>query len=197
MKFETGRRLGLWGCSASPVKGIWPRLRITKGDCFAKAHISAAPPPPGENTRFPRAHEDKRRPQSAGGPPQEGTPSAHPRINQGARSSPKAWGKTGRRFRAGCGWSAAESLILCTVQEDAARVPTSLFSFAPMLCRRAGSDSVSKRPWAEQWCAIESGGACAKSCAATGWKYPLESMSSYTRKARCAKRRLQPSSKSC
>jgi hypothetical protein len=34
------------------------RPRITKGDRFAKAHISTAPPPPLENTRLSRTHEE-------------------------------------------------------------------------------------------------------------------------------------------
>jgi hypothetical protein len=73
----------------SLVKQVSQRPRITKGDCFAKAHISTAPAPPLEDTRVPRAHEDERRPQGAGGSPQEGTPSAYPRITLGARR-PKA-----------------------------------------------------------------------------------------------------------
>src|SRR6266436_9201614 len=58
---------------------------VTKGDCFAKAHVSTATPPARQDARLPRSHEDQGRPQSAGGAPQEGTPSAHPRIIRGTR----------------------------------------------------------------------------------------------------------------
>jgi hypothetical protein len=45
-----------------------------KGDCFAKAHISTAQTPPGQDARLSRTHEDEGWPQSVGGPPQEGSP---------------------------------------------------------------------------------------------------------------------------
>jgi hypothetical protein len=45
------------------------RPRITKGDCFAKAHISTAQTTPRQDPRVPLAHEDERRPQGAGGTP--------------------------------------------------------------------------------------------------------------------------------
>jgi hypothetical protein len=98
------------------------RPRITKGDCFAKAHIPTAPAAPLQNARLPRTHEDERRPQGTGGTPQEGTPSAHPRI---------ARGRLGIRFRARRGWCGAETLMLSTARESAAQALTSLFSSAP------------------------------------------------------------------
>ena len=155
------------------------RPRNTKGDCFAKAHVSTAPPPPLQNARLPRTHENERRPQGAGGAPQEGTPSAHPRIARGAgRRGPEI------RFRARRGWCGAESLMLSTVLENAAQVPTSLFSYAPTICSKAALGSASRRSLAVPWRATGFGGEFGKSCAATGWRYPQDGTSSYIRRVR-------------
>ena len=48
-----------------------------------------------------------------------------------------------------------------------------------------------KKRLAARWCAIVSGGACAKWCAATGWRYPQDGTSSYTRRAPWRARSLQ------
>ena len=166
------------------------RSRIPKGDCLAKAHISTAPPPPRKDARLPRAHEVQGRPQGAGGAPQEGTPSAHPRIVRCPLLARPARGQGEERFRAKRGWCGAENLMPFTAPGSAARVPTSPFSSAPTNCRRAVLDSASRRRWAARWCAIVSGGACARSCAATGRRYPQDGTSSYTQRVRQRKRRL-------
>jgi hypothetical protein len=134
-----------------------------KGDCFAKAHISTAETTPRQDARIPRTHEDRRRPQSSGGTPQEGTPSPHARV------APGAW-----IFRARRGWCGAANSMPCTVPANAAPVPTSPFFFAPINCRSAASGSASKRRWAARWCAIASGGAFEKSCAAIAWRFPQD-----------------------
>src|SRR5438445_7262701 len=77
--------MAYWAAPPSRVKSTARRSRTTKGDCFAKAHISTAPAPPLPDARFPRTHEVQGRPQGAGGAPQEGTPSAYPRVVQGTR----------------------------------------------------------------------------------------------------------------
>jgi len=161
-----------------------PAIAYCKGGLFAKAHISTAPTPTRQDARLPRTHEDEGRPQGAGGAPQEGTPSAHPRIIRGARRPRPVRGRTGTGFRATRGWCGAESLMLCTAPESAVRVPTSQFFSAPTNCQRAVSASASRRPWEARWCAIVSGGVCARWCAATGWRYPQDGTSSYTRRVR-------------
>src|SRR5690349_3282315 len=83
------------GLFASRVKRTTTRLRSTKGDCFAEAHVSTAATTPRQDPRVPRPHEDQRRPQSAGSAPQEGTPSAHPRLAQEARECPATRAKSG------------------------------------------------------------------------------------------------------
>ena len=158
------------------------RPRITKGDCFAKAHISTAPAPPLQNARLPRTHEDERWPQGTGGAPQEGTPSAHPRI---------ARGRPGIHFRARRGWCGAEILMLSTALESAARALTSLFSSAPANSRRAALDSASRKYSAAPWRAIGFGGECGKSYAATAWRYPQDGTWSYIRRVRWPARRLR------
>jgi hypothetical protein len=54
-----------------------------KGDRFAKAHISTAQETPRQDARVSFAHEDRRRPKSSCGTPQEGTPSPHARVRRG------------------------------------------------------------------------------------------------------------------
>ena len=164
------------------MKWIAPRLRTTKGEGFAKAHISTAPPPPRQDARLPRAHEINRWPQGACGAPQEGTSSAYPRLARRALFPNAIRGTVGNRFRARRGWSDAEHLMLCTAPESAVPVPTSLFSSAPTHCRRAASDSASKKRSVERWCAIEFAGAREKSCAVIGWRYLQDGTSSYTRR---------------
>ena len=137
-----------------------------KGDCFAKAHISTAEATPRQDARIPRTHEDRRRPQSSRGSPQEGTPSPH------ARLVPGVW-----IFRARRGWCAAASSTPCTAPASAARVPTSPFFSAPIYCRSAGSGSASRRRWAVRWCAIASGGGFERSCAAIARKFPRDGTS--------------------
>jgi hypothetical protein len=156
------------------------RSRITKGDCFAKAHISTAQTPSRQDARLPRTHEDEGRPQGAGGTPQEGTPSPYARVRQGA------W-----NFRAKRGWCGAENLTLFTAPESAVRVPTSLFFSASTICRSAVLVSVSRRRLAGRWCAIAFGGASARWCAAIGWSYPQDGTSSYTQRVRWRAHRLQ------
>ena len=117
--------------------------------------------------------------QGACGAPQEGTPSAYPRVIRGA------WSFPARR-----GWCGGENLTLCTAPGSAARVPTSLFSFARTNCRRAVSASASKRRWAARWCAIASDGGFERSCAVIAWRYLQDGTSSYTRRARWRVRRL-------
>ena len=131
----------------SRVKLRARRSRIKKGDCFAKAHISTAPPPSLEDARIPRTNEDEGRPQGAGGAPQEGTPSAYPRIKLGARRPKAVRVRTGRGFRVRRGCCGAESLMPCTAPESAARVRTSQYSSALMNCRTAASASASRRSW--------------------------------------------------
>jgi hypothetical protein len=167
------------------------RSGTTKGDCFAKAHISTAQTPARQDARVPRTHEDQRRPQGAGGAPQEGTPSAYPRIVRGALRLRAAGSGRAYRFRVKRGSCGAEILTRCTARESAARVPTSQFSSAPMNCRKAAWASASRRRWAGRWCAIGSGGVCAKWCAATGWRYPQDGTWSYTRRARWGARSLR------
>jgi hypothetical protein len=135
---------------------------VTKGDCFAKAHISTATPPARQDARLPRSHEDEGRPQSAGGAPQEGTSSAYPRIIPGTRCLRPVLAGKGIGFRVKRGWCGVASLMLSTAPESAVRVPTLQFFSAPTNCRRAVSDSASRRPWAARWCAIVSGGDCAR-----------------------------------
>src|SRR5215510_3572782 len=130
------------------MKWIAPRLRTTKGEGFAKAHISTTPPPSRQDARFPRAHEKHGRPQGACGPPQEGTPSAYPRLARRALFPNVIRGTPGNRFRARRGWSDAENLMLCTAPESAVLVPTSLFFSAPTSCRRVALASASRKPLA-------------------------------------------------
>src|SRR6266404_1070932 len=99
----------LVGCSA--VAGERDRAaiayylsQVTKGDCFAKAYISTATPPARQDARLPRSHEDQGRPQGAGGAPQEGTPSAHPRIIRGTLHPRLVRVRAGIGFRAKRGW---------------------------------------------------------------------------------------------
>src|SRR5438128_7215999 len=101
-----------------------------KGGWFAKAHISTAPTPTRQDARLPRTHENEGWPQGAGGAPQEGTPSAHPRIMRGACCPPPVRVGTGNCFRARRGWYGAENLMSSTALESAVRVPTSQFSSA-------------------------------------------------------------------
>src|SRR5439155_717742 len=132
-----------------------PAIRTTKGDCFAKAHISTATPPARQDARLPRSHEDQGRPQGAGGAPQEGTPSAHPRIIRGTLCPRLVRVRGGIGFRARRGWCGAGSLMLSTAPESAVRVPTSQFSFAPTNCRRVVLASASRRQndsAAVRWC---------------------------------------------
>jgi hypothetical protein len=136
---------------------------LQKGDCFAKAHIPTAETTPRQNARIPRAHEDRRWPQSSGGSPQEGTPSPH------ARLVPGAW-----IFRARRGWCGAASSMPSTAPGNAAPVPTSPFFFAPINCRSAASGSALKRRWAGRWCAIAFGGGCEKLFAAIARKFPRD-----------------------
>ena len=150
-----------------------------KGDCFAKAHLSTAQAPARQDARIPLAHEDRGRPQGACGTAQEGPSSAHSRIAR------VAW-----IFRARRGWCGAESLTPCTAPGSAARIPISPFFFARTNCRTAGLDSASRKRSAAQWCAIVSGGACGKSCAAIVWRYLQDGTSSYTRKAMWRRRSL-------
>jgi hypothetical protein len=158
-----------------------PASRVVKqGDCFAKAHISTAETAPRQDTRIPFAHEDQRRAQGACSAPQEGAPSAHPRVALGH------W-----IFRAKRGWHGAASLTLCTARASAAQVPTSPFFFARINCRKAGLDSASRRHWAAQWCGIASGGACAKWCDATAWRYLQDGTSSYIRRVPWRQLRLR------
>jgi hypothetical protein len=131
-----------------------------KENCFAKENLSAAQAPARQDARLPRAYEDQGWPQGAGGAPQEGTPSAHARVIPGASSFP-GWR----------GWCGGENLTLCTAPGSAARVPTSLFSFARTNCPRAASASASKKRWAARWCAIVSGDGFARWCAAIAWRY--------------------------
>jgi len=63
--------------------------------------------------------KDRRRPQGACGAPQEGTPSAHSRLERGD------W-----IFRERRGWCDAEILTPYTAPGSAARIPTSPFFFA-------------------------------------------------------------------
>jgi hypothetical protein len=166
------------------------RPRITKGDCFAKAHISTAPAPPLQNARLPRTHEDERRPQGAGGTPQEGTPSAHPRIAPGARRRRKGQDRPGTHFRARRGWCGAEILMLFTALESAAQALTSQFSFARANSRRAALDPASRKSLAARWRATGFAGESGKSSAATGWRYPQDGTSLYIRRVRWLARRL-------
>src|SRR5216684_5703326 len=140
----------LVGCLPLRVKETAPRSRNTKGDCFAKAHISTAPTPARQDARLPRTYEDKGWPQGAGGTPQEGTPSAHPRIMRGARCPRPTQVCGGKSFHAKRGWCGAENLMLSIAPESAVRVPTSQFSSAPTNCRRADSASASRRLWVER-----------------------------------------------
>jgi hypothetical protein len=151
-----------------------------KGDCLAKAYISTAPTAPGKDARLPLAHEDSGRPQGPGGTPQEGPPSPHARLSRGTWNS-----------RATRGWCGAANSMPFIAQENAARVPTLLFFFAPTSCRRAVSASASRKRSAARSCAIASGGASARSCAAIVWRYPQDGTSSYTRRARQCVRRSQ------
>jgi hypothetical protein len=91
-------------------------IRMEKGECFAKEDLSAAEAASREDARLPRAHEDERRPQGAGGAPQEGTSSAHARVVRGA------W-----IFLAPRDWCAKASSMPYTAPGSAGRVPTSLF----------------------------------------------------------------------
>jgi len=134
--------------------------RRAKGECFAKAYISTAETPPRQDTRVSRAYEDQGRPQSAGGAPQEGPSSPHARV---MAMAPRRAGS----FLAKPSWCGKASLMRCTAPASAARVPTSLFSFAPVDSRSAASGSASRRHWAARWCATACGGGCGKSSAAT------------------------------
>ncbi len=113
------------------------RNREIEGDCFAKANLSAAETAAREDARISRTHEDRRRPQSFGGAPQEGTPSAHARVSR------RVWNFPARR-----GWCGGENLMPCIAPANAARIPTSLFSFARTNCRKRGLDLASRRRWA-------------------------------------------------
>jgi len=135
--------------------------RRTKGECFAKAYIPTAETPPRQDTRVSRAYEDQGWPQSACGAPQEGPSYPHARV---AAEAPRR----ARSFLVKPSWCGRASLIWCTAPASAARVPTSLFLFAPVDSRSAASGSASKRLWAARWCATACGGACGKSSAATG-----------------------------
>jgi hypothetical protein len=166
---------------------LWLRPKLVgpwfveyKGDCFAKAHLSAAQAPARQDARVSFANEDRRRPQGACGAAQEGPSSAHSRIIRDART-----------FRGKRGWCGAESLTRCTAPGSAGRVLTSLVSFARIKCRRAASALASRRRWAARWCAIACDGKCAKSCAAAARRYPQDGTSSYTRRVRWRARRLR------
>jgi hypothetical protein len=151
-----------------------------KGDCFAKANISAAQAAARQDAWFPRAHEDERRPQGACRSPQEGTPSAHPRVIRGAWISPA------RRD-----WCDGVISMPFIAPGSAARVPTSLFFFARTNCLTAASASASKRRWAARWCAIAFGGGFERSCAAIAWRYLQDGTSSYIRRTKRRMCRLQ------
>jgi hypothetical protein len=57
------RTIGLWAACGEKLAAN------LEGDCFAKAYIPTAQTPPREDARIPRAHEEQRRPQGAGGAP--------------------------------------------------------------------------------------------------------------------------------
>jgi hypothetical protein len=155
------------------------RQHKQRGDCFAKANISAAETAARQDTRISRAHEDRRRPQGFGGAPQEGTPSAHARVSRRVCSFPAKRGLCG-----------GENLTLCIARANAARIPTSLFSFARTNCRKAASGSASRRRWAVRWYAIASGGACERLCAVIARRYPQDGTLSFTRRSRSSGRNL-------
>src|ERR1700730_18542718 len=113
--------------------------RILKGDCLAKAHLSAAQAPARQDARVSFAHEDRRRTQGACGATQEGPSSAHSRIARGAG--------TCRARRGSCG---VEILTPYTAMASAARIPTSRFFFARINCRTADLDSASRKRLAAQ-----------------------------------------------
>lgn len=147
------------------------RLKIrrrNKGECFAKAYISTAETPPRQDTRVSRAYEDQGWPQSAGGAPQEGPSSAHARVMAMAPPRAPSCLRASGSFLAKPSWCGKASSTWCTAPANAARVPTSLFLFAPVDSRSAASGSASRRLWAARWCATACGGACGKSSAATG-----------------------------
>src|SRR5882724_4473 len=151
-----------------------------EGDCFAKANISAAKTAASEDAWISRTHENCRRPQGFGGAPQKGTPAAHARISR------RVWSFPARR-----GWCGGENLTLCIARANAARIPTSLFSFARTNCRKAASGSASRKRWAGRWCAIAYGGECERSCAVTARRYLQDGTSLFTRRKWCCGRRLR------
>lgn len=113
-------------CSPSRVS-----IRRVKGDCFAKAHISAAQTPPRQNARVSFAHEDRRWPQGPGGSPQEGTPSPYARVVPGGRIRPPLV-------------SFAKRISMpFTVMASAVPIPFLPFSRKRTICRRAALASAS------------------------------------------------------
>src|SRR2546423_1267797 len=155
---------------------LCPRRVLQEGDCFAKAHLSTAEATSRKNARIPRAHEESGRPQGACGAPPEGPPSAHTRV------APREPARRGV-FRERRGWCDAETLMLCTAPGSAARAHTSPFFFARTTCRKAASASALKKRWEARWCAIASGGACERSCAAIVGRSRRDGTSSYIRRA--------------
>ncbi len=155
-----------------PGRPLWASRR-TKGDCFAKAYVSATGAPPEQDARLPRTDEDQGRAQGSGCAPQEGPPSPHARIVRAVCA-----------FRATRASSAGANLTPSIAPGSAARAQTSRFFFAPTRCRTAASASASRKHSAARSCAIVSGGGFARWCAATGGRYRQDGTSLFIPRVR-------------
>jgi len=137
-----------------------------------------------------RTYEDEGWPQGAGGAPQEGTPSAHPRIVRGAvaHGQFKRHGNLFPRearlvrrgefdavYRAGKRRSSSHFTVFFRANE----LPQSRFGFS---IKKALGGAVVRNRIRRR---------LRESCAATGWRYPQDGTLSYTRRVRWRARRLQ------
>ena len=152
------------------------------GEFFAETHISTESAPPSQDARVSHAHEDGRRPQSACGAPQEGTPSpyahlelrmARGRIFQGSRACCEA--PNTKPCMAPVSADRALSLLFSSARGErsrrAAPTPEPPGTTLPGRVRSAASASASRRPWVAQCCAIAFAAASAKSCGAIGRRF--------------------------
>lgn len=115
------------------------RGRGLRGALVAETHLSTQSAPPSQDPRVPRAHEEQRRAQSAGGAPQEGTSSPH--ANLVPRGSRPGAREPRTAFLARCGCYGARSSKRYIAAGGGARACNSRPSRGPMASRTAGWES--------------------------------------------------------
>jgi len=167
-----------------PLRGVKEtalRLRLSvagnKGGLFClSAHFNRADRRRAKDARLPRAHEDEggrkvgwRRAAKKGRhrltPNSAGNPFAHGGFKCAGNLFPREVrlvrrGEFDAVYRAG--------------RKAPFEFPLHSFSSAPTNYRRADSASASRRLWAARVVRNRIRGACARSCAATGWRYPQD-----------------------